>query len=141
MPGDTVTLSFDGLYRGIHKISGIFNPTTFYLRYTAGDTEYNGSLGQYQQMDRASITLTVPDDITFAEGSDTTDYLFTDGYIYGAMYSAANPFAYIYGMTDTGVGTNFNAVSIQVMRAKTENGIRVSVVVQSKDGGLGQTAY
>ena len=28
MPGDKVTLSFDGLYRGVDKVSGIFNPLT-----------------------------------------------------------------------------------------------------------------
>ncbi|MEA4966085.1 MAG: dockerin type I repeat-containing protein [Oscillospiraceae bacterium] len=118
MPGNSVTLSFDGLYRGIHKISGIFNPTTFYLRYSAGDTEYNGVLGQYYQMDRTTISLTVPEDIAFADGADTTTYDFTNGYIFGSMYAAANPFAYIYAMTDSGVGTNFNAVTVNVMFSK-----------------------
>ena len=28
------------------------------------------------------------------------------------MYAAANPFAFLYSMTDTGVGTNFNAVTV-----------------------------
>ena len=117
-PGNSVKLSFQGLYRGIHKISGIFNPTTFYLRYTVGDTEVNGTLGQYQKMDRASITLTLPKDIEFPEGENTVDYTFTNGYTFGQMYSAANPFGFLYTMTDTGVGTNFNAVTVMYSLSK-----------------------
>ena len=112
MPGDQATLTFDGLYRAVNKISGIFNPTTFYLRYTAGEQEYSGKLGQYQRMDNSSITITIPEDLEFADGAQTTKYPFTNGYIFGSMYAAANPFAYLYGMTDTGVGTNFNAVTV-----------------------------
>ena len=112
MPGDDVKLTFDGLYRAVNKISGVFNPTTFNLRYSAGETEFSGSLGQYQRMDNASITVMVPEDLEFAEGAEKTEYSFTNGYIYGSMYSAANPFAFLYNMTDTGVGTNFNAVTV-----------------------------
>lgn len=118
MPGDKVLLTFDGLYRGIHKISGVFNPTTFYLRYTSGEAETNGQLGQYQQMNRATITLSIPEDMSFTEGEDTAEYAFTNGYIFGSMYSAANPFGFIYSMTDAGVGTNFNAVTVNVMFSK-----------------------
>ena len=112
MPGNSVELSFDGLYRSINKISGIFNPTTFYLRYTMNGTEINGTLGQYQQMDKSGITLTIPGDIAFAEGEDTTTVTAANGYVFGSMYSAANPFSAMYYMTDVGVGTNFNAVTV-----------------------------
>ena len=54
MPGDKVTLSFDGLYRGMDKVSGIFNPTLLYLNYSAEEEESKGQLTQYWQMDRAS---------------------------------------------------------------------------------------
>lgn len=63
-------------------------------------------------MDNSSITITIPEDLEFADGAQTTKYPFTNGYIFGSMYAAANPFAYLYGMTDTGVGTNFNAVTV-----------------------------
>ncbi len=111
MPGDEVTLTFDGMYRAVNKIAGVFNPTNFTLRYSAGDTEVSGTLGQYQQMDNASITLTIPEDLEIPAGGKTT-YAFTNGYVYGSMYSAANPFAFMYNMTDAGTGTNFNAVMV-----------------------------
>ena len=111
MPGDTVTLSFDGLYRSVNKIAGVFNPTTYKLRYTSGDKEVDGTLGQYQQMDNSSITLTIPEDVELDENGKGT-YAFSNGYVFGSMYSAANPFSMMYGMTDTGVGTNFNAVTV-----------------------------
>ena len=112
MPGDQVKLSFQGLFRGVNKVSGIFNPTNFYPRYSAGGVEYSGTLSQYQRMDNATITVTIPEDIEFPAGQDSVAYALTNGYTYGSMYSAANPFALLYNMTDTGVGTNFNAVTV-----------------------------
>ena len=112
MPGDQVKLSFKGMYRSVNKISGIFNPTNFKPTYYAGDTKFEGTLGQYQKMDNATVTVTIPEDVTFADGAATTEYAFTNGYTFGSMYSAANPFAFLYNMTDAGVGTNFNAVTV-----------------------------
>ena len=112
MPGDQVKLRFDGMYRAVNKISGIFNPTNFKPTYFAGETKYEGTLGQYQKMDNATVTVTIPEDVTFADGAATAQYTLTNGYTYGFMYSAANPFAFLYSMTDTGVGTNFNAVTV-----------------------------
>ncbi len=111
MPGDTVNITFSGLYRSVNKVAGIFNPTTYYLRYTSGETEVNGKLGQYQRMDNATISLTIPEDIELDEDGKAL-YTFTNGYVYGSMYSAADPFSTMYNMTDTGVGTNFNAVTV-----------------------------
>lgn len=116
MPGDQVKLSFDGMYRAVNKISGIFNPTNFKPTYFAGETKYEGTLGQYQKMDNATVTVTIPEDVTFADGAATAQYTLTNGYTYGFMYSAANPFAFLYSMTDTGVGTNFNAVTVNYYR-------------------------
>ena len=118
MPGDKVTLSFDGLYRGVDKVSGIFNPTLLYLNYSTDEDDSMGNLGQYQQMDRASITVEMPTDVTFPEGSDKTTVMVTDGYISGGMYSAASPFDTLYNMTDTGVGTNFSAVNISFVASR-----------------------
>ena len=118
MPGDKVTLSFDGLYRGVDKVSGIFNPTLLYLNYSTEEDESMGSLGQYQQMDRASVTVEMPTDITFPEGSDKTTVMVTDGYISGGLYSAPSPFDTLYNMTDTGVGTNFSAVNISFVASR-----------------------
>ena len=112
MPGDKVTLSFDGMYRSIHKISGIFNPTNFKPRYTVAGKEVEGTTGQYQQLDTSVITFTVPEDIAFEDGKNETVLTATNGYVYGSMYSAANPFGAMYYMTDAGVGTNFNAVTV-----------------------------
>ncbi len=114
MPGDSVKITFDGMFRTMNKMSGIFNPTTFSVSYddAESDETYTGSLGQYQVLDNASITFTVPADIEFAEDAETTTLTLTNGYTFGTMYSAANPFGTIYTMSDTGVGTNFNAVSV-----------------------------
>ena len=112
MPGDRVKLSFSGMYRAVNKVSGIFNPTIFKPTYYAGETKFEGTLGQYQKMDNATVTVTVPEDVAFEDGKDTTTCTFTNGYTYGSMYSAANPFAFLYNMTDSGVGTNFNAVTV-----------------------------
>lgn len=129
MPGDKVTLSFDGLYRGVDKVSGIFNPTMLYGNFSAGEDGCKGTLGQYQQMDRMSITLTVPEDISFPEGESVTSYAVTDGYISGGMYSASSPFDTLYNMTDTGVGTNFSAVSISFVASRLAD---ISVEVAQK---------
>ena len=112
MPGDRVKLSFSGMYRAVNKVSGIFNPTIFKPTYYAGETKFEGTLGQYQKMDNATVTVTIPEDVAFEDGKDTTTCTFTNGYTYGSMYSAANPFAFLYNMTDSGVGTNFNAVTV-----------------------------
>ena len=112
MPGDQVKLSFRGMYRAVNKISGVFNPTIFEAHYSAGDADNKGTLGQYQRMDNVTVTATVPEDVSFADGAETAEYVFTNGYTYGSMYSAANPFAFLYNMTDAGVGTNFNAVTV-----------------------------
>ena len=118
MPGDKVKIAFDGLYRAVNKVAGIFNPTTYYLRYSAGETEYNGSLAQYQQMDKATVTLTIPEDLELPEGEDATVCTFTNGYIFGSMYSASSPFDTLYHMTDTGVGTNFSAVGVSFVLSR-----------------------
>lgn len=112
MPGDQVKLSFSGMFRSVNKVSGIFNPTTFKPTYNDDEDVYEGTLGQYQKMDNATITVTVPEDLEFAEGEETATYILSNGYTYGSMYSAANPFGTLYSMTDTGVGTNFNAVMV-----------------------------
>ena len=118
MPGDEVSVTFDGLYRSINKISGVFNPTKYQLRYTSAGTEISGGLAQYQQMDRTTITLSIPEDLEFPEGQDTVDFSFTNGYVFGTMYSAASPFDTMYLMTDTGMGTNFSAVGTEYVLSR-----------------------
>ena len=63
-------------------------------------------------MDTSRITFTVPEDIAFEDGKNETVLTATNGYVYGSMYSAANPFSTMYYMTDAGKGTNFNAVTV-----------------------------
>lgn len=62
-------------------------------------------------MDQAKLELTIPTNVDFGSGS-TANVQLTNGYTYGSMYSAANPFATLYNMSNTGVGTNFNAVTV-----------------------------
>lgn len=112
MPGDQVKLSFNGMYRGIDKISGVFNPTALEARYSVNGTEYSGKLGQYQRMDNTTVTATIPTDLTFEEGKATVDCVFSNGYTFGGMYSKGAPFTFLYEMTDAGAGTNFSAVNV-----------------------------
>ena len=128
MPGDEVTLSFSGLYRAVNKVAGIFNPTTYYLKYNSGETEVNGVLPQYQQMDNATITLSIPEDLEIGE-EGSTEYTFTNGHIFGSMYSASSPFSTLYEMTDTGVGTNFSAVGVSFVLSKLAD---VTITVEKK---------
>lgn len=111
LPGDKLEVTFTGMYRSVNKMSGIFNPTTFNFRYTVDGQENTGNLGQYMRADKVVMNVTVPADIDF-NGGDTAAMHFSNGYFYGSMYAAANPFSTIYEMTDTGVGTNFNAVTV-----------------------------
>lgn len=113
MPGDRVRVSFDGLYRSVNKLVGIFNPTSFALCYSVGDTAVSGKLPQYERMDNTTIELTIPKDLEFADDAQTAQCTLEHGCISGSMYAAANPFQFLYDMTDTGVGTNFNAVTVQ----------------------------
>ena len=52
-------------------------------------------------MDQAKLELTIPTNVDFGSGS-TANVQLTNGYTYGSMYSAANPFATLYNMSDTG---------------------------------------
>lgn len=90
MPGDQVKVSFEGMFRAVNKISGVFNPTVFKPTYYIGQTKFEGTLGQYQRMDNATVTVTIPADMTVPEGETDTCTL-TNGYTYGSMYSAAQP--------------------------------------------------
>ena len=129
MPGDEVSVTFDGLYRSINKISGVFNPLKYQLTYTSAGTEISGTLAQYQQMDRTSIALSIPADLEFPEGEDTVDYTFTNGYVFGTMYSASSPFGTMYYMTDTGMGTNFSAVGTEYVLSRVAD---IPVIVHKK---------
>ena len=64
-------------------------------------------------MDNTTIELTIPKDLEFADDAQTAQCTLEHGCISGSMYAAANPFQFLYDMTDTGVGTNFNAVTVQ----------------------------
>ena len=109
MPGDQVKLSFDGLYRGVDKISGVFNPTILATNYSVDGEEYMGRTpAQYMQMDTAAVTVTIPESIDFADAS-VADVVLTNGYTSGSMFCGGGAFGAMYKMTDTGVGTDFNA--------------------------------
>lgn len=113
MPGNTVKLSFDGLYRTIPKISGVFNPVTLEVIGTGSDGSlYKGSFGQYQVADKAAVEVTIPEDIFFEEGREETEYTISGGYMnLSFMYAYADAWKFMYTLTDAGIGTCFNAVN------------------------------
>lgn len=120
-PGDQVKVTFDGLYRSINKISGIFNPTQYNQVYYLNDVKYTGGVAQYVQMDTANFTFTVPADFPFPEGETSVNTALTNGYVDGTMLAAASPFHSMYYITDTGVGTNFSAVGVTYVLSRMDD--------------------
>ena len=114
MPGDKVKITFNGLYRSIPKISGIFNPVILQVvGYDEDNNQYTGLISQYQVADNGSLQITVPKDVTFEEGKEETEYKINNGFVnLQSMYSYANAWAFMYTLTDAGVGTCFNAVIV-----------------------------
>ena len=114
MPGDKVKIIFDGLYRSIPKVSGIFNPVVLQIVGNTPDgTKLTGQISQYQVADSGSLEVTIPSDLTFEDGQEQTDYTISNGYInLQSMYSYADAWKYMYTLTDAGVGTCFNAVIV-----------------------------
>ena len=129
MPGNKVKLTFSGLYRGIQKMSGIFNPQTAELRYENGDTLYKGPAWTYCRMNSAELEVAIPEDMTIPENQETKDYVLSNGRIFGRMYSDAKAFNGIYTMTDNGVGVNFNAITTNYV---TGNCADISIPVHHK---------
>ena len=114
MPGDKVKITFNGLYRSIPKISGIFNPVILQVvGYDEDNNQYTGLISQYQVADNGSLEITVPKDVTFEEGKEETEYKINNGFVnLQSMYSYANAWAFMYTLTDAGAGTCFNAVNV-----------------------------
>ena len=114
-PGDKLHITFKGVFAGLNKVSGIFNPTGRGICYTLEDgTESSYTPGvQYGKMDGIEYVLTIPEDLAFDAHSATATYTMTNGHVKGSMYSAASPFSYLYDITDAGMGTNFYAVIVE----------------------------
>ena len=142
-PGDTVRVTFNGLYRGINKVAGTFNPTALNVTYTtpAGDLLL-ATAKQYERMDTAVLEFTIPRALTFEDGADSMSYVLSDGHISGNMYSASNPFNFMYTMTDLGMPTNFAALLLRTLSSRLmdisipvqKQGYDVCVNVVDKDG-------
>ena len=128
MPGSKVRVTFDGLYRGINKVSGVFNPTDLNVTYTTADGKrLRAGIAQYTQMDNAAVEFTIPKDIKFEDGADSANFVLSDGHISGNMYCASNPFNFMYEMTDQGMPTNFAALLLRMLSSHLMD---ISVPVQ-----------
>ena len=142
-PGDTVRVTFNGLYRGINKVAGTFNPKDLNVTYTTpeGNLILAGAK-QYERMDTAVLEFTIPRALTFEDGADSMNYVLSDGHISGNMYSASNPFNFMYTMTDLGMPTNFAALLLRTLSSHLmdisipvqKQGYDVRVNVVDKDG-------
>ncbi len=148
-PGDTVRVTFNGLYRGINKVAGTFNPKELNVTYTTpeGDLILAGAK-QYERMDTAVLEFTIPRALTFEDGTDSMNYVLSDGHISGNMYSASNPFNFMYTMTDLGMPTNFAALLLRTLSSHLmdisipvqKQGYDVRVNVVDKDGKVIENA-
>lgn len=115
-PAARCRVTFDGLYRGINKVSGVFNPTDLNVTYTTADGKrLRAGIAQYTQMDNAAVEFTIPKDIKFEDGADSANFVLSDGHISGNMYCASNPFNFMYEMTDQGMPTNFAALLLRML--------------------------
>lgn len=142
-PGDTVRVTFNGLYRGINKVAGTFNPKELNVTYTTpeGNLILAGAK-QYARMDTAVLEFTIPRALVFEDGADSMNYVLSDGHISGNMYSASNPFNFMYTMTDLGMPTNFAALLLRTLSSHLmdisipvqKQGYDVRVNVVDKDG-------
>lgn len=142
-PGDTVRVTFNGLYRGINKVAGTFNPKELNVTYTTpeGNLILAGAK-QYERMDTAVLEFTIPRALVFEDGADSMNYVLSDGHISGNMYSASNPFNFMYTMTDIGMPTNFAALLLRTLSSHLmdisipvqKQGYDVRVNVVDKDG-------
>ena len=142
-PGDTVRVTFNGLYRGINKVAGTFNPKELNVTYTTpeGNLILAGAK-QYERMDTAVLEFTIPRALTFEDGAASMNYVLSDGHISGNMYSASNPFNFMYTMTDLGMPTNFAALLLRTLSSHLmdisipvqKQGYDVRVNVVDKDG-------
>ena len=114
-PGDRVKVTFSGLYRGVDKMSGIYNPMALVFNYKdAADKAYTVSINQYARMDKTAIELQAPANTTFADGETTAEIKLYGQYISGQMWASPSPWQLLYDdMTDKGVGTNFGAVQVK----------------------------
>lgn len=129
-PGDTVRVTFNGLYRGINKVAGTFNPTALSVTYTTPEGNLRlATAKQYERMDTAVLEFTIPRAVTFEDGADSMNYVLSDGHISGNMYSASNPFNFMYTMTDLGMPTNFAAL---LLRTLSSHLMDISVPVQKQ---------
>lgn len=142
-PGDTVRVTFNGLYRGINKVAGTFNPTALSVTYTTPEGNLRlATAKQYERMDTAVLEFTIPRAVTFEDGADSMNYVLSDGHISGNMYSASNPFNFMYTMTDLGMPTNFAALLLRTLSSHLmdisvpvqKQGYDVRVNVVDKDG-------
>ena len=142
-PGDTVRVTFNGLYRGINKVAGTFNPTALSVTYTTPEGNLRlATAKQYERMDTAVLEFTIPRAVTFEDGADSMNYVLSDGHISGNMYSASNPFNFMYTMTDMGMPTNFAALLLRTLSSHLmdisipvqKQGYDVRVNVVDKDG-------
>ena len=129
-PGDTVRVTFNGLYRGINKVAGTFNPTALSVTYTTPEGNLRlATAKQYERMDTAVLEFTIPRAVTFEDGADSMNYVLSDGHISGNMYSASNPFNFMYTMTDLGMPTNFAALYLRTLSSHLMD---ISVPVQKQ---------
>lgn len=98
LPGDSVSVTFDGLHAPLGKMSGVYNGNAHQITYTwNGEKVVMNDYAGYILPSYAHIEITVP-----AEAADS--YTLTGGYI--AFTSMGETFGTHRSMTDAGRGQN-----------------------------------
>ncbi len=110
--GDTIVLSFEGLYAPVPKFSGIYNPgfgNTQKLTYYIKGEKIQGQGAQYDFINNHAITLKVTEEML-----EDSKLCLTGGSIPLTVMGASDMFTGggHRGLTDAGVGANFSAVAV-----------------------------
>ena len=114
-PGDSVSISFNGLYMPLPKFSGIYNPGFGLGELVVyGGTPENVTLvstvtgNQYSLRSKNGLTVSA---------ASAGTYTLSGGFIYFNVMGIADPLGGHRLLTDSGVGANFSAVSTLHTRA------------------------
>ncbi len=112
--GDTVSVSFNGLYMPIPKFSGIYNPAYgpphHKMIYTIPEDVTlisTVSNNQYNLQDKNGLRVSADEEGT---------YTLSNGFIYFTMMGSSDPIGGHRTLTDNGIGANFSAAQTKHVR-------------------------
>ena len=134
-PGDTLKVSFNGLYMPMPKFSGIYNPAFGTPNHRISYDGIPEGITLISTVSGNQYNLRAKNDFSISpEGSG--EYKINTGYIYYTMMGSDNPTGGHRLLTDQGVGANFSASQTYHVRSVLPD---IEIIVTSQ-GELDKTA-